>query len=88
MCGLHIIGYAPYLYKQIGFDQRRSFDITLGMQGLAILGAFASLLLLRYVGRRRTLYLTGLAVCLCLLATAGAVSCLPESRATLWAVVA
>jgi SP family general alpha glucoside:H+ symporter-like MFS transporter len=88
MCGLPIIGYAPYLYKQIGFDQRRSFDITLGMQGLAILGAFASLLLLRYVGRRRTLYLTGLAVCLCLLATAGAVSCLPESRATLWAVVA
>jgi SP family general alpha glucoside:H+ symporter-like MFS transporter len=86
MCGLPIVGYAPYLYTQIGFDQRRSFDITLGMQGLAILGAFLSLILLKYVGKRRTLYLIGLALCFCILATAGAVSCIPESRATLWAV--
>lgn len=84
MCGLPILGYAPYLYKQIGFDQRRSFDITLGMQGLAILGAFVSLVLLKYIGKRRKLYLIGLAFCFSILATAGAVSCVPESRTSLW----
>jgi MFS transporter, SP family, general alpha glucoside:H+ symporter len=87
MSGLPIIGYAPYLYKQIGFNQQRSFDITLGMQGLAILGAFVSLLLLKYIGKRRTLYLTGLGCCFILLAAAGAVSCIPENRATLWTLV-
>ena len=87
MCGLPIIGYAPYLYKQIGFDQARSFDITLGMQGLAIVGAFVSLLLLKYVGRRRLLYLSGLGACFTMLVIAGAVSCVSETRATVWVVV-
>ncbi|KEF58743.1 uncharacterized protein A1O9_06669 [Exophiala aquamarina CBS 119918] len=88
MCGLPIIGYAAYLYKQMGFDERRSFDITLGMQGLGILGAFVSLALLKYVGRRRTLYLTGLGLLFVTLIAAGVVSCLRESRTTLWVTAA
>lgn len=88
MCGLPIIGYAAYLYKQMGFDERRSFDITLGMQALGILGAFVSLGLLKYVGRRRTLYLTGLGLLFVTLIVAGAVSCLRESRRTLWVTAA
>lgn len=88
MCGLPIIGYAAYLYKQMGFDERRSFDLTLGMQGLGILGAFVSLTLLKYVGRRRTLYLTGLGLLFVTLVTAGVVSCLRESRTTLWITAA
>lgn len=88
MCGLPIIGYAAYLYKQMGFDERHSFDITLGMQGLGILGALVSLVLLKYFGRRRTLYLTGLGILFLTLVTAGAVSCLRESRTTLWVTAA
>ena len=88
MCGLPIIGYAAYLYKQMGFDERRSFDITLGMQGLGIMGAFVSLGLLKYIGRRRTLYLTGLGLLFVTLVTAGIVSCLHESRTTLWITAA
>ncbi|KPI41899.1 General alpha-glucoside permease [Cyphellophora attinorum] len=87
MSGLPIIGYAPYLFRRLNFSQEHSFDITLGMQGLAILGAFVSLLLLKYVQRRRLLYLIGLACCFVLLSIAGIVSCLPESQATLWTVV-
>jgi len=88
MCGLPIIGYAAYLYKQMGFDERRSFDITLGMQGLGILGAFVSLALLKYVGRRRTLYLSGLGLLFVTLVAAGTVSCLRETRTTLWVTAA
>jgi MFS transporter, SP family, general alpha glucoside:H+ symporter len=87
MSGLPIIGYAPYLFRRLNFSQEHSFDITLGMQGLAILGAFVSLLLLKYVQRRRLLYLTGLACCFVLLGVAGIVSCLQETPATLWTVV-
>ncbi|KAK5046820.1 hypothetical protein LTR84_007174 [Exophiala bonariae] len=88
MCGLPIIGYAAYLYKQMGFDERRSFDITLGMQGLGIFGAFVSLGLLKYVGRRRTLYLTGLGLLFVTLVTAGIVSCLHETNTTRWLTAA
>lgn len=88
MCGLPIIGYAAYLYKQMGFDERRSFDLTLGMQGLGILGAFVSLTLLKYIGRRRTLFLTGLGLLFVTLVTAGVVSCMRETRTTLWITAA
>ena len=86
MCGLPIIGYASYLYKQIGFDQRKSFDITLGMQALAIFGAAVSFLLLKFIGKRRILFLVGLGLCFVILAAAGTISCLKETPTTLWAL--
>lgn len=82
-CGLPVIGYAAYLYNQIGFDEIRSFDVTIGMHGLAILGGLLSLVLMKYFGRR-TLYLTGLCLCFVILIVAGIMGTRPETPAVLW----
>ena len=82
---LPVIGYAAYFYRQIGFDEIRSFDLTIGMQGLAIFGGLCSLILIKYFGRR-TLYLAGLSLCFILLVAAGTIGTRPETPGTLWAV--
>lgn len=83
LCGLPVIAFAAYFYNRLGFNQRRSFDLTLGMQAVAILGAFVSWPLMNHFGRR-SLYMTGLSVQVLVLAAAGVVSCFEETTATLW----
>lgn len=85
LCGLPIIGYAAYFYTQLGFDEARSFDLTMGMHGLGILGSLFALFLSRWIGRR-VLYLAGLGLCCLILIIAGSVSVLRETTATLWAM--
>ena len=84
MSGLPVISFAAWFYRQIGFGQQRSFDLTIGMHGLAILGAFLSVFLMNRFGRRR-LYLIGLSVQFCILLTAGIISSFEETPRTLWA---
>lgn len=86
MCGLPLIGYAAYFYKQLGFSVVHSFDLTLGMQGLAIIGQLVSVALLVYFERRRAIYLCGLVVMFVILIAAGVVSSLNETQATLWVI--
>lgn len=87
MCGLPVISFAAYFYQQIGFDDKKSFDLTMGMHGLAILGAFLSVGLIKWFGRR-TLYLTGLAICFVLLLIGGILGTLTETKQTLWGLAA
>ncbi|KAJ9660521.1 hypothetical protein H2198_002457 [Neophaeococcomyces mojaviensis] len=79
------IGFAAYFYRQIRFDIRRSFDLSLGMQGLALIGNLVAYGLMKYFGRRR-LYLVGLATLFMILLIAGILGSLPESPAILWAI--
>lgn len=85
--GLPVVGFAAYFYNKIGFSQKQSFDLSIGMQGVAIFGAILSFVLMRFVGRR-TLYLVGLAVQLVILVVAGTISVFPETDGTLWATAA
>jgi MFS transporter, SP family, general alpha glucoside:H+ symporter len=85
LCGLPIIGYAAYLFCQIGFSEHRSFDITIGMQSIAIFGSLIALVLMKYFGRR-PLYLSGLILSCLLLSIAGAIGSLHETPLTVWAV--
>lgn len=84
-CGLPIIGYSTYLYRQIGFDERQSFDINIGMTGLGLLGGFIALVIMKRLGRR-TMYLWGLGLCLLALTAAGTVGCFPATPVHLWTI--
>ena len=84
LSGLPVIVFAAWFYPQIGFSESRSFNLTTGMHGLAILGAFLSIFLMKYF-RRRQLYLIGLSLQCVILMVAGIVSTLKETPRTLWA---
>jgi MFS transporter, SP family, general alpha glucoside:H+ symporter len=72
LCGSPMTGYATYFYNQAGFDTENSFDLSLGMYSLAIIGAMISWFLLPVMGRR-TLYLWGTGLCFIILVVAGSV---------------
>jgi MFS transporter, SP family, general alpha glucoside:H+ symporter len=84
LSGLPVVSFAAYFYNRLGFTSTRSFDITLGLQGLAILGALVSIPLMKRFGRRQ-LYLTGLVLQALILTAAGVVSTREETPTTLWA---
>lgn len=58
LCGAPMTGYATYFYRQAGFGVQQSFDLSLGMYGMAIIGNIISWFLLPILGRR-TSYLWG-----------------------------
>lgn len=82
LCGATLIGFAPYFYEQAGFNTSKSFDLSTGMFGLALIGGMASWVLLRRFGRR-TIYLAGLAMLTCILVTGGVVSVVLADRSGL-----
>ncbi len=53
LCGASLTGYAPYFLVQAGFDPSNSFNLSIGMYGLAILGGMLAWILLSVVGRRK-----------------------------------
>jgi SP family general alpha glucoside:H+ symporter-like MFS transporter len=81
VCGSALTGFAAYFFEQAGFDTEQSFNLAVGMYGLAIVGGILSWVWMRYLGRR-TLYLWGLVGCLVVLLVTGTVACLPETDAT------
>lgn len=85
LSGLSLTGYAAYFYEQAGFSTERSFDLAVGMYGLAIVGCLLSWVWMRRIGRR-TLYLAGLAGCFVILLAAGIVATRPESTSKGWAL--
>lgn len=84
LSGLPVIAFAAWFYRQIGFSENRSFNLSTGMHGLAILGAFLSIFLMKHFGRRQ-LYLIGLSLQFVILMVAGIASSLKETPRTLWA---
>jgi MFS transporter, SP family, general alpha glucoside:H+ symporter len=85
MCGSALTGYAAYFYEAAGFDTANSFNLAVGMYGIAILGHIMSWFWMRRVGRR-TLYLVGLALSFIILIAAGVVGTIKETAGTSWAL--
>lgn len=85
LCGSSLTGYAAYYYEQAGFSTANSFNLAVGMYGLAIVGGIISWTLLPKFGRR-TLYLWGLVGCLVVLLVAGAISSSVHSQGSSWAI--
>ncbi|CZR45436.1 uncharacterized protein FPRO_15389 [Fusarium proliferatum ET1] len=59
LCGFAIVGFSTYFFQQAGLDARNSFSLSLGQQGIALLGGIIAWKLLTHFGRR-TLFLWGL----------------------------
>jgi len=83
MSGLPVIGFAAYFYTRIGFSQKRSYDLTIGMHSIAILAGLLSFVLMRYLGRR-ALYLAGLTLQFLVLLAAGILGIFEETTTNLW----
>jgi MFS transporter, SP family, general alpha glucoside:H+ symporter len=83
LCGSPLTGYATYFYVQAGLDTEVAFDLSLGMYGMAIVGAMISWFLLPVVGRR-TLYLWGTGLIFFILIIAGSVGTQPQSPWVSW----
>ena len=83
LCGSALTGYAAYFYEQAGFSTENSFDLSVGMYGVAIACCILSWFWMRRVGRR-TLYLIGLAFITLILLAAGIVGALPVTDGTSW----
>ncbi|KAG9501601.1 hypothetical protein J7337_007292 [Fusarium musae] len=73
LCGWILTGYAPYFLEQAGFDSSKSFSLSTGMYGMALVGGMISWFLLSHIGRRK-LYLTGLAAAVFMLTLGGILS--------------
>jgi MFS transporter, SP family, general alpha glucoside:H+ symporter len=85
LCGLSMTAYAAYFYVQAGFSTTRSFDLSTGMYGLAIIFGMLAWVWMAHVGRRK-LYLTGCGLCFTTMVITGIVGCLRESSAKSWAL--
>ncbi|KAJ6089245.1 hypothetical protein N7467_004461 [Penicillium canescens] len=83
VCGTSLMGWASTFYQQAGFSAANAFNLSLGIYGIAIVGAVISWSLLARFGRRR-LYLCGLSALLAILLIGGIVGALPTSRGQLW----
>lgn len=83
LCGSALTGYAAYFYEQAGFNTENSFDLSVGMYGVAIACGILSWFWMRRVGRR-TLYLIGLGLITIILLVAGIVGAIPETDGTSW----
>ncbi|KAF5685152.1 sugar transporter [Fusarium circinatum] len=59
LCGFAIVGFSTYFFQQAGFDAKNSFSLSLGQQGIALVGGIIAWTLLTHFGRR-TLLLWGL----------------------------
>jgi SP family general alpha glucoside:H+ symporter-like MFS transporter len=77
--------YAAYFYEQAGFSVDNSWNLAIGMSGLAVTGGIMAWFLMPRFGRR-TLYIYGLLVSAITLAIAGGIGSRPETRAQSWAV--
>ncbi|KAJ5480022.1 hypothetical protein N7530_005531 [Penicillium desertorum] len=83
VCGTSLMGWASTFYQEAGFSTANAFNLSLGIYGIAIVGAVISWSLLSCFGRRR-LYLCGLSALLATLLIGGIVGAFPASRGQLW----
>ncbi|WXC56710.1 hypothetical protein SNK03_002641 [Fusarium graminearum] len=86
LCGWILTGYAPYFLEQAGFDSSKSFSLSTGMYGMALVGGIISWFLLSHIGRRK-LYLAGLGAAVVMLTAGGVVSIVLDGKNGLnWAL--
>ncbi|KAJ5094301.1 sugar transporter [Penicillium angulare] len=86
LCGSTFMGYSTYFFEQAGLDSSNAFTMSLVQYALGALGTIFSWFLINWFGRR-TLYLSGQAIQVVLLAIVGALGCVPNSGpAVHWAI--
>jgi SP family general alpha glucoside:H+ symporter-like MFS transporter len=83
LSGNALAGYAAYFYQQEGFSAQNSFNLSIGLTGLGIVGNIIASLLLPSIGRRK-LYLCGLFLSFIIFIIAGGIAILPQSNARSW----
>ncbi|KAK4548760.1 hypothetical protein LTR36_008533 [Oleoguttula mirabilis] len=81
--GASLIGYAAYFFEQAGLPTSVSFDFSISLYAIAIIGVLISWFAMTWLGRR-TLYLSGLAAQCTVLFIIGCVS-LTHSKAASFA---
>jgi SP family general alpha glucoside:H+ symporter-like MFS transporter len=73
LCGAAFMGYSTYFFKQAGLATEYSFDMSMSLYAVAIIGVFVSWFFMAHFGRR-TLYLAGLVAMFVLLLVIGFVA--------------
>lgn len=86
LCGTTFMGYSTYFYEQAGLDVSDSFSLSLGQYALGALGTISSWFLMARFGRR-SLYIYGQVLMLCLLLIIGFTALAPRSNTgAQWAI--
>jgi SP family general alpha glucoside:H+ symporter-like MFS transporter len=81
--GSSLTAYAPYFYQQAGLKVKNSFNLSIGMYAMAIIGGIIAWFLMRYIGRR-TIYIWGLSVLFIVLITGGIFGIFPQLKHQPW----
>jgi SP family general alpha glucoside:H+ symporter-like MFS transporter len=84
LCGAAFMGYSTYFYEQAGLSVQYSFDMSMSLYTVAMIGVIVSWFLMARFGRR-TLYLAGLIMMFFLLLIIGFVA-LSKSKDAAWAI--
>jgi len=86
LCGSSLMGFSSYTFEQAGLDVSNAFTLTMGMFTIGLVGTFCSWGLMQWFGRR-TLYISGLSILLCLLTIIGALGTIPKGNTNVeWAI--
>ncbi|RMZ91507.1 hypothetical protein DV736_g1248, partial [Chaetothyriales sp. CBS 134916] len=80
-CGSALMGYSVQFYERAGLDNKNSFNFNMGQYAMGAVGTIGSWFIMRTVGRR-TLYLYGLAIMLCILVVVGGLGCSSSTGAS------
>lgn len=81
-CGTPFMGFSSYFLIQAGVSTKNAFDLTIGQFSIGVVGTIGSWFLMSWLGRR-TIYLTGEALMVIVLAAIGIIGSIGESP---WAV--
>jgi MFS transporter, SP family, general alpha glucoside:H+ symporter len=82
--GLPIKAFDVYFYVQIGLPTDQAFNLNIGNRLIAIAGTMCSWIMLTYFGRR-TIYMAGITINVCILLCIGIVASTSTSFAAMWA---
>ncbi|EED14415.1 maltose permease, putative [Talaromyces stipitatus ATCC 10500] len=85
LCGAAFMGYSSYFFQQAGLSVSYSFDTSMALYAVAIIGVFASWFFMTHCGRR-TLYLGGLVSMFIILLVIGLVAIGNTSSNGAWVI--
>jgi SP family general alpha glucoside:H+ symporter-like MFS transporter len=85
LCGAAFMGYSSYFFQQAGLSVSYSFDMSMALYAVAIVGVFASWFFMTHFGRR-TLYLGGLVSMFIILLIIGLVAVGDKSTNSGWVI--
>ena len=84
-CGVPFMGFGVQFMIQAGLDTANSFALSLGQNGISLIGCLIAWYLMTHIGRR-TLYIYGLSAMFVILMIIGFLGIPNESAGTSWAV--